>query len=175
MNILNPYTWLIGAFVLALVGGSGYLYGRTDGRKLERVEWQAKEIQATQEVIDQRDKAIKDKADTEHAHQAAMLAASKTYQEGLKHERDAKDRALAAVRSGSIRLRDPGTKYTLGPARPPGNDPAARRCDAAKGADLSDSAAEFLISLASEADEATRQLTACQKQLADTYRLFGPK
>lgn len=172
---MNPY-FLLGSVIAFLLSGvGGYFYGHSQGVDSERVIWQGKEIKATQEVISERDKALADKETAEHAHQAAMLAASRTYQEGLRNERAKKDRAIADNRAGTLRLRDPGAKYALGPNPVPGDGPAARRCDAAGGADLSSEAAEFLIGEASRADEVARQLTACQNQLAETYRVFGPR
>lgn len=168
---MNPAAWLGAVLAFSLAIGSGYLYGLTHGKKIERAEWQAKEIKADRAAADKLAQAQRDKAAIERKHQAAMVAASEAYQQELKHVRTQKDRVIADLRAGALRLRDPGTRYALGVHPLPGSGPAAGGCDAAAGGKLSDEAAEFLVDLVSEADEVARQLGRCQ-QVVQTYQQF---
>lgn len=163
MNILNPTTWLYGLLAFVLVGGSGYLYGRTDGRKIERVEWQAidnaKLKAATDKLAELTAAAIK----KERSSADALADVSRQFQEDLKNERNKKERVIADLRAGAVRLRDPNGRCSgIGIAFPEaGSAPGGR--DGGAGTELSERTAEYLISEASRADEIVRQLTACQK------------
>lgn len=166
MNILNPYTWLAGALILALVGGSGYLYGREDGKKIERTDWQKKENADLAAAVKERDKLRKEAED----HADALAAISGHYQGELKNERIKKDRVISELRAGTVRLRDPNGKCAgIGIALPETDTGAGGR-DGSSGTELpgssvgvlSSNASEFLIGEASRADEIARQLTACQ-------------
>lgn len=166
--------YLIGALGAVLLAGalSGFAY--QTGKKVERVEWQAREQRADRAAADKLAQAQRDKDTIEHNHQAAMVAASQAYQQELKHVRTQKDRVIADLRAGALRLRDPGTSYALGVHPLPATGPAAGGCDAAAGGQLSDEAAEFLVGLASESDEVAKQLGRCQ-EVAQTYQSFFAK
>lgn len=162
MNILNPYTWLIGALAVALVGGSAYLYGRSDGKDIERVAWQAQKIKADADHADKLAEVTAAANTKTAAHAVSLVSISTEYQQELKNERTKKDRLIADLRAGAIRLRDPGTRYSLGANALPTIGTSPSRCDGDAGTEISGSTAEFLISEASHSDEITRQLTACQ-------------
>lgn len=163
MSILSPMTWLYGAIALALVAGSGYLYGRNDGKKIERVEWQAREKKADDAAAVELKKVTDDATKKERASAAAVAVISGQFQQELKHERTKKDRIISDLRAGTVRLRDPGTRHPLSSNPVPTTGTGPGRCDAGPGTDFSREASEFLVSEASRADEITRQLTACQK------------
>jgi hypothetical protein len=81
-----------------------------------------------------------------------------TYQDKL-HEKDAThDRDLAAVRAGTLRLRDASAKCPS--AVPAGTGTSSG--DGETGAELSPAATEFLLGLADDADGVALQLGACQ-------------
>lgn len=170
MNILSPMTWLYILIACAVVGGSGYLYGRTDGAKLERVEWQAKENDALKKATARLAELTAEATKKEREHADALAAVSGHYQGELKNERAKKDRVIAGLRAGTVRLFDPNGKCSgIGIALPEtGPGPSGR--DAAGGGNLpgssvailSSNASEFLIGEASRADEVAKQLTACQ-------------
>lgn len=159
---LNITELLIGAlvFVGALTGA--YFYGHSNGVDSERVVWQAKEIKATQEA----DKALADAQDkvnslqSQYANNLAVISGN--YQQELKNVSATKDRTIAALRAGAIRLRDPGTHYTLSPNALPGSTAPTSGCDGQATSRLSDTTSEFLVREASHADAIVEQLNACQ-------------
>ncbi len=100
--------------------------------------------------------------ETEDAHRAELAAQAKRYEkekadDKLKHAND-----ITAVRSGAIKLRDAAATCASA-----GNDAKAANAtgsgDGGKGAELSGAASEFLLSLANEADDIVKQLSACQQ------------
>lgn len=164
-SILNPTTWLYAALALVLVGGSSYLYGRGDGREIERVEWQATEMLAKDYALKEQDKSAAAAREQEQAYAAAQIAASQKYQQEIKNVATQKDRVIADLRAGAIRLRDPGRQYPTGENVLPATAAAASGCDGAAGGELSQPLSEFLVAAFSEADAITHQLTACQLDL----------
>jgi hypothetical protein len=91
------------------------------------------------------------------------------YQSELKRTTDEKERVLAGVRAGDRRLyvdaRCPGRGDGV-----PAAEPGAGGRDGEARAELSRQAAEFLVSLASEADAAVKQLAACQAVIESDRR-----
>lgn len=162
MNPLNPYTWMIGALVLAFVGGSGYLYGRADGKKIERAQWQAKELKASQDAQDALATAQAAVTAAERKSAQDLADVSTHYQKELNHVSATKDATIAALRTGAVRLRDPGTKYTLGSNAVPDFGASAGRSDGKAEGELSKELAEYLVTEASRADAIAIQLTSCQ-------------
>jgi len=115
----------------------------------------------------------------EQAHGTAMAAAAAQFKKDLHDVRTQKDGVIADLRSGRLRLRIPvvptsaacgaggaGGASTEAGAGAAGGDGEAR-------AELSGAAAEFLVSLASEADAVVRQLSACQAVVAADRELQG--
>ena len=101
----------------------------------------------------------------EHTHAAALGQIRDRNQRETAHAQSQHEADLAALRAGTLRLRDPGA--AAGPAcsdRSPAPAPAgtAGGGDAAPRAELSPAAAGFLLSLMREADAVTRQLGDAQ-------------
>lgn len=167
LPIIPPWAKVLGAVLLmAAVVAAIYAYGQQQfglGEKAERTAWLARENTALIKA-NARIKELEDQTRArEREHAQDMAAASAKYQEDLTHEKAAKNRAVADLRSGALRLRIPVTcpdgaggsgSAPLGPGTA-GRDGEAR-------AELSVQASEFLVGLASEADEVVHQLTACQ-------------
>lgn len=151
---------------VALVAALVYAYGRQQfglGEQAERSAWLARENTALT-TANTRIKTLEEKARaTEHQHGQDMAAASAQYQKDLTHEKATRDRVIADLRSGALRLRVPVTCAisTAGDSTAAAGASAAGR-DGETRAELSGAAAEFLVGLASEADEVVHQLTACQ-------------
>ena len=170
MNILNPMTWLYILMACAVVGGSGYLYGRNDGAKLERVEWQTKEKLADDAAAAKLKTLTDDAIKKERANADALAAVSGKFQQELKNEQAKKDRVISALRAGTIRLFDPNGKCAGIGIAVPETGPSASRRDGSAGTEfpgssvgvLSSRASEFLIEEASRADKIARQLSTCQ-------------
>lgn len=159
----SPYTaigWLVIAVAGCAVAG---LNGYHVGRSMERSAWQAREsvqLAAANAKLSELQTAARD-AEQRHAQDAA--AVSTAYQKEISNVKTKNDSLTAALRDGSLRLRVPiatgpnacGSTPAEAGASTPGRDGGAT-------AELSDSAAEFLLDLTSEADAVVHQLTACQ-------------
>lgn len=94
----------------------------------------------------------------EHARAGAVNAADVAYQRGLQDGKAAADNVLAGVADGTYVLRDKfrcparAAEASAGPGVGDGRAPAV----------LSDADVQFLVRIASEADDTVRQLAACQ-------------
>mgnify|MGYP001613099461 FL=1 len=176
-GIATGWLYLIGLIVvLALV--SSILYGVTGYLKEIDLKGYDRGKQETLAAIERRDNEalakalarVKQLADEirglEQGHAETLAGVSKRH---LKEKADAKrrsERDLAAARSGALKLRDPARAVACPPASSgsqgaaPGAAAGGR--DGEAGSELSGAAAEFLLGLANEADDAVRQLAACQ-------------
>lgn len=178
MTRLTVSLWLLGAvLLLAAVVAAIYAYGQQQfglGEKAERSAWLERENTALTRA-NTRIKELEDLARAkERQHAQDMAAASAQYQEDLKHEKAAKDRAVADLRSGALRLRIPvACPEGAGGSGATAPGPGAGRRDGETRAELSVPAAEFLVGLASEADEVVRQLAACQRVIEKDSQYQG--
>jgi hypothetical protein len=123
-------------------------------------------------------KGVIDKANAQHAQQLADLEASARADEEAKanalyaadrqlieskqNEIDSRDRTIAGLRVGSISMRDRFTCAAGTDQRVPGPAAGTGQRDAAGQRGLQQADGEFLVRLASEADQVTHQLAACQ-------------
>jgi hypothetical protein len=156
------------ALVIAAAAISAYNWAYKNGVQAERVVWQQSENSKLQEAIAHINGLNKKIRDAERAHAVELQTVSNNYQQGLKHEKQKFNDVVASYRAGTISLRD---KHAASSAPTCAGFTAeigtgAGRRDATEGANLSQPLAEFLIGLASEADEAVQQLTACQAIVA---------
>lgn len=118
------------------------------------------------------------KANTDHARQLASLEASARADEqaraatmhqidqqtikGQNDEISKRDRTIADYRGGALRLRDKFTCVAGADQRVPGTAASTGQRDAASAGGLQQPDIEFLVRLASQADQAVTQLAACQ-------------
>jgi hypothetical protein len=79
-----------------------------------------------------------------------------------QNEIDSRDSTIADLRAGSLRLRDHFTCSAGSDKRLPDVAATAGKRDAARQGGLQQADAEFLVRLASDADQVARQLQACQ-------------
>lgn len=99
-------------------------------------------------------------AERQHIEQLARI--DQEHQETLRHAKAEAERTIADLRAGNIRLRERFTcPAPAGDGVPEAAAGSGRR-DARASGGLSTEDAEFLLRLAAEADEVTRQLQACQ-------------
>lgn len=161
---MNPYAiiGLLVAWIASLVG-VGYWQNEA-GHVAERADWQAREngeLRMSNATI----KALHEKArQSEHDHAAALSAVSFDYERKLGDANKQRAADAAALRAGTLRLRDPnptGLSACGSLGAKIGTSPGER--DGAQGGELSDAAAGFLLDLASDADDVARQLAACQE------------
>lgn len=158
---------VVGVAIVAALAAAGwglYAEGKASGQAEERVVWQGKETKeltaANAEIL----RLTKLAQDAEAKRAEDLAKASADYQKGLADEKTKRDRAVAAARTGTLVLRDPGVAAG---ACPPGGaaaaaQPGAGGRDGPKAGELSREAGAFLLELTGEADDVVRQLTACQ-------------
>lgn len=148
-----------------------YFYGQHQfgqGEEAEKARWMARENIQLREANAEINQLNQQARDQERQHAEAVAHISTQLQEQLQHVKSQKDSVIADLRAGALRLRIPVNTAAASPACsgiPSEAYASASGRDGETRADLSAEAAEFLIGLASEADEAVRQLTSCQALL----------
>lgn len=143
-----------------------WVYGK--GVQSERAKWKLKEnaelVKRQQQIVD----LTAENRALEQARVKEQADLVNTYQEQINHEKNRAKLELAAVVAKSKRL-SISTKGVPACASAASSLPATTATsDTASRAELSDEAAQFLIGLASEADEVTKQLKLCQDMLKAT-------
>lgn len=162
---MNVTTLAIAALVVMVALAGTYIQGRSDGGNLERAETLARDIQQAAENAAFAQKIQEGRRAKEREWAGALSAVSTDYQARLTNAEGKTALALNAIRSGSIRLRDPFAKpEACGDPSGTATTAASGRNGSARG-ELSGALAEYLVSLATEADRNTLQLTACQAAL----------
>lgn len=141
-----------------------YFVGRADGGADTNAAWQSRENTTLQKANARIVELEEDARRREATHAQDMAAAAAQYQKEKAHVEADRDRTIADLRSGALRLRIPIAAACAGTvggtAAAPGA--GAGRSDDPTTAELSAAAAEFLVGLAAEADAVVNQLTACQ-------------
>lgn len=172
MNLIpEPYRLLAAAALwlasLIAVGVWQHHAGAVD----ERVTWQAKEV-TEQATAAAQFKALSDAARAaEQKHAADMAALAADYERKLTDANKQRAADLAAVRTGALRLRDPGATVPAcpgataqaGPAAGGSDGPATGQLSAAPAGLLSDQTSSWLVDFAADADDVARQLASCQQ------------
>lgn len=153
---------LAGVILTAAI--SAYSWAYKNGVQAERVVWQKAENKALQITLADLQATQEKLRIAENNHAVQLNHVSQTYQEKLTNEKQKLNNVIASYRAGTLSLRD---KHATSDAPacagiPAKTGTAASGRDATEGAKLSQPLAEFLIGLASEADEVVQQLTACQ-------------
>ena len=173
--LLNKNLWLIAgavaaAWVVAIWHNAkvsaaeeeGYARGMKD----ERLVWQVREnieLNAKNELIT---KLQEEYRALEQKSAKDVAAVAEELQKGIKHAQADRDRFVADVRAGRVRLRIPGAapcsqSPSGDPTPSPGAGPAGS--DAPAGSELPPKIAEDLFTLMAEADEVVLQLQAAQE------------
>lgn len=144
---------------------------RGDGATTTQAKWQAREL-AQQARATNAIRAMQDAARLAEQKSAAALAAVATdYERKLTDANKQRSADLAAVRTGALRLRDPGSPVSAcagsaaktGTATGIGNGGPPGKLQEADVGLLSGQASEFLIDFAADADQVADQLAACQR------------
>ena len=123
------------------------------GWKLQSLRWEA----SLKAEADKRVEAVNQAREREHElgklHETIATTLERSKTDALRK----KDAVIADLRAGTLRLRLPSDV-------PGTSTPAATSCrgDGASGSELPRSAAEFLVSEATRANEVAEQLQACQ-------------
>lgn len=161
---MNPYLIiaLIAAWGVSLFGVGAWQ--RHDGAVTERTAWQTRENVEIRESGDKIKTLEEDARQAEQDKAMALASISTDYERKLSDANKQRAADAAAVLSGSLRLRDPsatGLRACGGLATETAAGSGKR--DGGASGDLSGEAANFLLSLANEADDVARQLAACQR------------
>jgi Rz lysis protein len=151
--------------VLAAGGAflGGFLYGHSDGRQDERLEWEERENSALREANAALDAAHRKAREQEQRRAAVQAQLVADFEEELHHAETARDRAIAAVRRGELRLRD--TAAAAGPAC--GGGAAEVAASATPGvpapapSELPRARDEAVVRLLAEADELVGEVNLC--------------
>lgn len=167
-RVLPPWVkWIAAGIAVAIIILAIYSYGQQQfglGEKAKQAEWLQKDNEeltlANNKIHDLEEARRKD----ELAHVQRFADIDKQHQEELDHVKADKDEAIAALRAGTLRLRDPtgataskgGGGVTIETTSSTGSS------DEKAGCELSVETSEFLIGITSEADEVVDQLNACQ-------------
>lgn len=161
---MNPYIiiGLLVAWVISLAGVG--TWQNTAGHVAERTTWQTREndqLRTANALIKTLEEGARH---TEQANAKALAAISTDYQGRLSNatKQIAADRA--AVRNGTLRLRDPGTSgICANTSNVPGLAASTSGRVDYQGGGLSTDLAEFLVAEATRADSVVDQLIACQQ------------
>ncbi len=161
---MNPYL-IIGLLIAwaASLGGVGWWQNEA-GHVAERTTWQGKESTelrlANTKVLALEEAARK----TEQDHAASLAEIATDYERKLSDANKQRADDVAAVRAGTLRLRDPNPPGQRACGDPTGAVAAGPgQCDGGAPGELSGDLAEFLVTEADRADGVARQLTACQR------------
>lgn len=141
----------------------GMLRGYADGAQQERDAAELRE----RRVSDQHAQALARANERQRAVEAALRTdladQAATFRKAMLHEQAQRDRLVAGLRSGAVRLSVPVTAASgAACGAPAGGSPAAAPGDRHPArAELAPAAAADLAALADDGDAATRQLNAC--------------
>lgn len=162
---LNPRLLLAVGLLAAAVGA--YLWvdhrGYARGAAATEAAWQAREAKELAAANFEIDRLNLEARAREAAYAMDLEAVASDYEKDLRNAKRSRDDAVAALRVGTLVLRDPGAARQGAGAGSHGEAPAGAglRVGPAGGI-LSPAAAGFLLDLAAEADTVVLQLHACQ-------------
>lgn len=128
-------------------------------------EYEAKLAQQAMQYEQAAADALRNARRQEQDAAAYVAMIDKTYHEAYQNEIVSRDRTIADLRAGNLRLRQ---RFTCAADDLSAATDATGSGDAAAQTGLQQQDAEFLVRLASEADEVVLQLQACQSILANT-------
>lgn len=152
--------WIAIIAFLSIVGGIYTVGGKVNDAKWERRELALQQDAATK-IAAANLRIINN--EREHAKQIATIAADYEAQKDIQSRRT--DAVIADLRNRNLRLSIGATCASSGNAAAT-TAASTGSSDGATRAELSDTAAEFLIGEANRADAVVAQLTACQAVVA---------
>jgi hypothetical protein len=159
---MNPWILLgiTGAFLVGCT--TSFIYGNSVGTDSERIKWKDKEskeiVAANARIMELT--GIARLVESKNAE--ALNEISKDYQEKLNHVSVEKEKFIASVRNGTIKLRIPSNSKASGSSASTVTT-STSGCDGETTAELPTEVSEFLYGEATRADEITEQLNACQE------------
>lgn len=160
LTAVIPWPWRALAIVL-LCAASGVI-GWLDGAQHAGAAALARERDTAQAVAERVQVLQQQARAAEQRHAQALADVSTDYQRRINEANQVRAADRAALRAGTLRLRDPdGAADCRGAAAQAGAGTAGR--DGRAPGELSPAATGFLLELASDADDVARQLAACQR------------
>lgn len=159
--LMNPWVLLGLLLALAGAGATGWHYGAQHNE----AAWQKREAQITAESAAKIEASMQRALTAERKSATDLAAVSAEFQKQLQEVDREKDRVIAGVRAGNIKLSIPARCAGGGSNVPAAGAPASGR-DGETRAELSAAAADFLVAEASRADAVVQQLAACQAVVA---------
>lgn len=167
MNILDTITtpWWLRA--LPYVAGAtivtcGLIFADMHGHSVEREHWQR--VIAQNDADNAREIANREAAARreEQGKAETLRAIDKQTLQDKQNEIDSRDRTIADLHAGTVRLRDRFTCAAASDQRVPSAAATTGQRDAASAGGLQEEDGVFLVSESSRADQVARQLQACQ-------------
>lgn len=155
-------------YLLAIAVVLGALYGAySHGVDTERTAWQARTNKALAEAMAMAASEQAKARDAEQASAQAMSTIDHAYQQGRDDAQTEYDRTAAERDAGAIRLRDRFSCPASSANGLPEAGTSASKRDATSEGGLQRKDEEFLVREAKRADDAVRQLHACQAVLRE--------
>lgn len=175
---MNRYLIIALVWIASLIAVGAWQ--RIDGKTVERSAWQARdnaELIAANSAIKAMEEAAR-KSEQDHAEALDTIATR--YEGKIQDATKQRTADLAAVRAGTLRLRDPAAAIKScsdpmpGIAASPGvgDGRAAGELSGEVNGILSSETAEFLVSFASDADKIATQLQSCQAALLEDRKVW---
>ena len=159
------YIYLIVLTVwLGSIIGVGIWQNRT-GHAVEKLAWETKQS-AELTVANKMITDLETKARTsEQDHATAINTIDTNYQRSLTNANTKYAHDIAAIRAGTIKLRDPAASKCANSGTVSGTPANTSGSDGGEGTGLSETTSEFLLTFAHDADEVVNQLQSCQAVL----------
>jgi prophage endopeptidase len=171
---MSLYANIIIAAIFVGVTVGAYIQGRADGTRVTKAEYLQRDLQASEEArIAERGIAARERA-KEQDWQKRFVAASTDYQKRIAANETQRLADMAAVDARTLILRDPNSAVQTCPDRTGEIAGSASGRDGGPGSELPPKTAQFLLSLAGEADSVVGQLTACQAILRSERQVNSP-
>jgi hypothetical protein len=154
--------------ILAFVGFEAgiYWWGDSTGRTAVTAKYEAIIAARDKSDADAKQKATDDARKAEQDHAAALAAIAAQHQQEMQDAKAQTDKTLADLRDGNLRLRSRLAAATSD-QHLPGAAAGSSGSDPSQSTGLQPADVQFLVQLAADADDAVRQLNACQAVVAD--------
>ena len=162
---------LLGTLAIIALAAGIHIHGVSQGKKLERAAWQAKEIARKDAEQEAYAAAVETNRLIQKAHDANNQQISADHQvrlAALRADRDALRRSVSAA--GGLRL--PRSLCPLNAAGPEAAGDSRHHGDATAAVRLPDAAEDFLLDQAYRADEIVEQARTCQNWIR-THGFYG--
>lgn len=173
LDVVVPFCRIAAAIAILVALAGGVYAVRHHGVMAERARWVTKTAAADAAWQKKIDGLNAENRAAEQTYRANIAVVAEKFTQEQENAKTENARLRAAVRAGTLRLRDPHiTEQSCPPATGQATPAASRSDDRAPG-ELSREAAEFLFGLASEADALAEQLAYAQQVIRESQRLCG--